>query len=157
MKGKLANGVGSQYTSHYLGTWCIQHYYRWCAQLGCQQSTELTPPGRFKWTRPFRRKTKSGSCACAITFQLASTSLSLVILTLTMRVFNWSKKTGLRHNAATRLLPVFEPWASVWRCQKSTVPVCSYKLMLEQLNCFLLQQAKYSHLLYLHLNWDTLT
>jgi len=36
---KLANGVGSQYSSHCLGTWCIQHYYhyyRWCAQLGCQ-------------------------------------------------------------------------------------------------------------------------
>ena len=44
VKGKLANGVGSQYPSHYLGTWCIQHYYRWCAHLGCQQSTELTPP-----------------------------------------------------------------------------------------------------------------
>ena len=28
VKGKLANGVGSQYSSHYLGTWCIQHYYR---------------------------------------------------------------------------------------------------------------------------------
>ena len=32
------------------------------------------PRRRFKWTRPFRRKTKSGFCACAITFQLASTS-----------------------------------------------------------------------------------
>ena len=31
-------------------------------------------PRRFKWTRPFRRKTKSGFCACAITFQLASTA-----------------------------------------------------------------------------------
>jgi hypothetical protein len=30
-------------------------------------------PRRFIWTRPFRRKTKSGFCACAITFQLAST------------------------------------------------------------------------------------
>ena len=30
---------------------------------------------RFKWTRPFRRKTKSGFCACAITFQMASNSL----------------------------------------------------------------------------------
>ena len=29
-------------------------------------------PRWFKWTRPFRRKTKSGFCACAITFQLAS-------------------------------------------------------------------------------------
>jgi len=28
VKGKLANGVGSQYSSHYLGIWCIQHYYR---------------------------------------------------------------------------------------------------------------------------------
>ena len=55
VKGKLANGVSSQYPSHYLGTWCIQHYYRWCAHLGCQWSTELTPPGRFKWTCPFRR------------------------------------------------------------------------------------------------------
>jgi len=27
------------------------------------------PPRRFKWTRPFRRKTKYGFCACAITFQ----------------------------------------------------------------------------------------
>jgi len=36
VKGKLANGVGSQYPSHYFGTWCIQHYYRWCAHLGCQ-------------------------------------------------------------------------------------------------------------------------
>jgi len=28
---------------------------------------------RFKLTRPFRRKTKSGFCACVITFQLAYT------------------------------------------------------------------------------------
>jgi len=35
-RGKLANGVGSQYSSHYLGTWCIQHYYRSGAHLGCQ-------------------------------------------------------------------------------------------------------------------------
>jgi len=36
VKGKLANGVGMLYSSHYLETWCIQHYYRWCAHLGCQ-------------------------------------------------------------------------------------------------------------------------
>jgi len=35
-------------------------------------------PCRFKWTRPFRRKTKSGFCACAITFKLASTLCELV-------------------------------------------------------------------------------
>jgi len=31
-------------------------------------------PRRFKWTRPFRRKTKSGFWACAITFQTQSTT-----------------------------------------------------------------------------------
>ena len=31
-------------------------------------------PRWFKWTRPFRRKTKSGFFASAITFQLACTS-----------------------------------------------------------------------------------
>ena len=44
VKGKLANGLGTHYFSHYLGTWCIQHYYRWCAQLGCQQSTWTDAP-----------------------------------------------------------------------------------------------------------------
>jgi hypothetical protein len=77
VKGKLANAVGSQYPSHFLGTRFIQHYYRWCAHPCCQQSTELTPPRWFKWTRPFRRKTICGFCACAITFQLSST-LSLI-------------------------------------------------------------------------------
>ena len=28
VKGKLANGVSSQYPSHHLGSLCIQHYYR---------------------------------------------------------------------------------------------------------------------------------
>jgi len=32
-------------------------------------------PCWFKWTCPFRCKTKSGFCACAITFQMQSTSL----------------------------------------------------------------------------------
>jgi len=35
-------------------------------------------PRRFKWTRPFRRKTKSGFCACAITFQTQSTIYHLL-------------------------------------------------------------------------------
>ena len=32
------------------------------------------PPRQFKWTRPFRWKTKSGFCACAITFRTCSTT-----------------------------------------------------------------------------------
>jgi hypothetical protein len=54
----------------YVGTRCIQHYYRWCAHLGCQQSTELTPPpADLNGLVRLPRKTKSGFCACAITFQ----------------------------------------------------------------------------------------
>ena len=36
-------------------------------------------PRRFKWTRPFRRKTKSGLCTCAITFQTQSNSQHTLI------------------------------------------------------------------------------
>jgi hypothetical protein len=32
-------------------------------------------PRRFKWPRPFCRKTKSGFCACAMTFQTQSTNV----------------------------------------------------------------------------------
>ena len=78
VKGKLANGVGSQYSSHYLGTWCIQHYYRWCAHNSVASSRLNWRPCRFKWTRPFRRKTKSGFCACAITFQTQSIAIGFI-------------------------------------------------------------------------------
>jgi len=42
---------------------------------------------RFKWTRPFRRKTKSGFCACAITFQLAPTAAFILNLGTRWRGF----------------------------------------------------------------------
>jgi hypothetical protein len=71
VKGKLANGVGIQYHSHYFGTWCVSSI----TTADAHTSAEMTlPPRRFKWTHPFRRKTKSGFCACAITFQAQSTS-----------------------------------------------------------------------------------
>ena len=47
MKGKLANGVGSQYPSHYLGTWCIQHYYCRCAHFGWRPTADLNGLVRF--------------------------------------------------------------------------------------------------------------
>jgi hypothetical protein len=47
LKAKLANAVGSQYPSHYLGTWCIQHYYRWCAHLGLPVVDWTDAPRRF--------------------------------------------------------------------------------------------------------------
>ena len=72
VKGKLANRVGSQYYSHYLGTRCIKHYYRWWRTPRLPVVDWTDAPRRFKWTRPFRQKTKSGFCACAITLQTQS-------------------------------------------------------------------------------------
>ena len=76
VKGKLAIGMGSQYPSHYLGTWCIQHYYRMCAHRRLPAVDWTDAPRWFKWTRPFRRKTKSDFYAWAITFQTQSSSLA---------------------------------------------------------------------------------
>ena len=45
-------------------------------------------PHRFKWTRPFRRKTKSGFCACAITFQTQST-IPLILWACWIRLTDW--------------------------------------------------------------------
>jgi hypothetical protein len=44
------------------------------AHNSAARSRQTWRPRRFKWTRPFRRKTKSGFCVCAVTFQLASTA-----------------------------------------------------------------------------------
>jgi len=50
--------------------------------LAASSRLNLTPPPpcQFKWTRPFRRKAKSGFCACAITFQTQSTEIALRVL-----------------------------------------------------------------------------
>jgi hypothetical protein len=72
VKGKLANGVGSQYSSHYLGT-CVSSITTAHAHTSAASSRLNWRPRRFKWTRSFRWKTKSGFCACAITFQTHST------------------------------------------------------------------------------------
>ena len=51
---------------------------------------------RVKWTRPFRRKTKSGFCACAITFQTQSAYFQTNNLSLEMCTI-WFKINGSRH------------------------------------------------------------
>jgi hypothetical protein len=43
------------------------------AQTSAASSRLNWRPRRFKWTRPFRRKTKSDFRACAVTFQTQST------------------------------------------------------------------------------------
>jgi len=70
VKGKLANAVGSQYSSHYLGTWCIQHYYRGCAQLGLSVVEWTDAPAELNGLVRFGERRNSGFCACAITFNL---------------------------------------------------------------------------------------
>ena len=92
VKGKVANGVGSQYSSHYLGTWCIQ--------LPLMRTPRLPV---VDWTvAPADLKKKSGFCACAITFQLASTSCASVSRTKgclqlfnLKRITNWYKLCGV--------------------------------------------------------------
>jgi len=73
--GKLANGVGSHYsnTTTERGVSSITNAD---ALTSAARSQLNWRPRRFKWTRPFRRKTKSGLCACAITFQTESTKVS---------------------------------------------------------------------------------
>jgi len=74
VKGKHANGVGSQYPSHHRGTW-LSSITTADAHTSAASSRLNWRPRQFKWTRPFRRKTKYGLCACAITFQLTSNTL----------------------------------------------------------------------------------
>jgi len=74
VKGKLANGVGSQYlhTTSEHGVSSITTTDTHTAAVSIRLNWG-PPPRPFKWIRPFRRKTKSLFCACATTFQTQST------------------------------------------------------------------------------------
>jgi hypothetical protein len=71
-RGTLANGGGSQY-SHSTSEHDVSSITNADAQTSAASSRLNLRPRRFKWTRSFRLKTKSGFCACAITFQKHST------------------------------------------------------------------------------------
>ena len=71
MKGKLANEVGSQY-SHTASGRSVSSITNADAHTSAASSRLNRLSRRFKWTRPFRRKTKSGFCACAIRFRTSS-------------------------------------------------------------------------------------
>ena len=77
VKGKEANGVGSQQSSAWLGTVHPVLLRSFSADPHSKKaSTRLNwHPRQYKWTRPFRWKTESGFCACAVTFRLHSTPL----------------------------------------------------------------------------------
>ena len=72
VKGKLANGVGRQY-SHPTSERGVSSITTADAHTSAASSRLNWRPRRFKRTRSFRRKTKSFFRACAITFQTQST------------------------------------------------------------------------------------
>ena len=78
VKGKLANGVGSQY-SHTTSERGVSSITNADAHTSAASSRLNWLPYRFKWTRPFRWKTKSGFCACAIRFRTSSIIQSQVV------------------------------------------------------------------------------
>ena len=80
VKGKEANGVGSQQSSAWLGTVHPVLLQSFSPEPHSKKaSTRLNwQPRPYKWTRPFRWKTEFGFCACAITFSFHSTFITIV-------------------------------------------------------------------------------
>jgi hypothetical protein len=72
VKWKLANGVWVASTLHTTSEHGVSSITTADAHNSAASSGLNWRPCRFKWTRPFRRKTKSGFCANAITFQTQS-------------------------------------------------------------------------------------
>jgi len=72
-------------------------------------------PYRFKWTRPFCRKTKSGFCACAITVQTQYTSEHRTI----NRVQHWIMK--LSTGGKVKVVPVQA--AKAYRGRRAIAPL----------------------------------
>ena len=72
MKGKLANGVGSQY-SHATSERGLSSITQADAHASAASSRLNLRPHRFKWTRPFRGNAKYGFCLCAIRFRTSYT------------------------------------------------------------------------------------
>jgi len=68
VKGKLANGMGSQY-SHTPPERDVSSITNADAHTSAASSQLNWLPRRLKWTRPFMRNTKSGFCACAIRYR----------------------------------------------------------------------------------------
>ena len=63
-------------TLHTTSEHCVSSITTADAHTSAASSRLNWRPRRFKWTRPFRRKTKSGFCACVITFTFQTHSTS---------------------------------------------------------------------------------
>jgi hypothetical protein len=95
VKGKLANGVGRQY-SHTTSERGVTSITNADAHTSAASSRLNWRPRRFKWTRPFRRKTKSGFCACAITFQTQSNTGTSMVWWAVIHIFRITFKSLVR-------------------------------------------------------------
>ena len=104
VKGKLAKGVGSQY-SHATSERGIPSITQADSHTSAASSRLNWRTHRLKWTRPFQGKTKFGFCACAITFR---TRYNLLIL-LSCNFNNFV--TLAKYKVTT-------PWRS-WRCTET--------------------------------------
>ena len=85
VKGKEANGVGSQ-QSRTISEHGLSSITTVDAHTSAASSRLNWHPRRYKWTRPFHWKTKSGFCACFITFRFHSTSCYSVFTCLMFTV-----------------------------------------------------------------------
>ena len=70
-------------------------------------------PRRFKWTRPFRRETKSGFCECVITFQTQST-IKLINKFKRMQICNVHCKYPYYPYLLTYSMVQIPSWAANW-------------------------------------------
>jgi len=103
VKGKEANGVGSQHS-------CTVSEHRLSSITTADAHTSAASsrlnghPRQYKWTRPFRWKTKSGFCACAITYRFHSTIFATYLINgtilwgrlLTIKCVFWIAATSSR-------------------------------------------------------------
>jgi len=104
VKGKYANGVGSQ-QSCTVSEDGLSSITTADAHTSAASSRLNWQPRRFKWTRPFRWKTKSGFCACAITFRTSYTAIVGRLVRMMQRM--WYCKCRfrrVRQNCEKRLL-----------------------------------------------------
>ena len=99
VKGKLANGMGSQY-SHATSERGLSSINQADAHTSATSSRLNWRPHRFKWTRPFRGKTKYGFCACTITFR---TNYTCSVFHLLKKKVHWGcLRTGGDNSISTK-------------------------------------------------------
>jgi hypothetical protein len=102
-------------------------------------------PRRFKWTRPFRRKTKSGFCACAITFQTQSTSRQDTdgdIIRL-MRTGYWITKATHTHILRICNKGLLIAFLQQWLPERLS---CSLQLLFQTLFADMYTEYRFEHL-----------